>query len=64
MSVLLISVKIYKIEITISYEANLKFLKYIVGRPTGTVATFEKFRLAFSKPDIYSETPPICKKLQ
>ena len=64
MFVLLISVKIDKIKFTISYKANLKFFQYIVGRPTCTVATFKKFRLALSKPDIYSETPHICKKLQ
>ena len=60
----IMSVKIYKIKITISYKANLKFFQYNVGRPTCAVATFKKFRLALSKPDIYSETPQICKKLK
>ena len=35
-----------------------------MGRPTCTLATFKEFRLALSKPDIYSETPHIYKNLQ
>ena len=56
LSFLLISVKFYKIKFTICYKTNLKFFQYNVGRPTCTVATFKKYRLALSKPDIYFES--------
>ena len=50
------SVKFYKIKITICYKTNLKFFQYNAGRPTCTVATFKKYRLALSKPDMYFES--------
>ena len=56
MSFLVISVKIYKLNIKNCYKTNLKFFQYNVGRPTCTVATFQKFRLVLFEPDIYSES--------